>query len=559
MKTKLFCLILLLLLLTTVSAQLFANTSYAKGAFTEVTAEENSWKTMQPLPIQGVNGVVAFNGKIYAIGYTTNPVYEYDPKANNWTFKTQVPTYRELFATATAQNRIYIIGGGIERDSQGNLISCGTNQAYDPLTNSWENKEAMPTKRIQAKAVAVDGKIYVIGGRTAGPYSTVNTTEIYDPTTDTWRRGAPMIYPVTSFALAAVDSKIYVIGGQDEFDMRMNINNVQIYDATMDTWSLGTDAPVNIVQATAGATTGTAAPKRIYIMGGSSGFATALNQNLVYNPESDSWTTASSLPTARYNPQVAVVDDLLYVIGGEENLRSLSVVERYTPFGYSKSADASAPSSSDGTPLPSSSPSTCPTAASPEEPLRPTSTASPIPLPVQNSTPASSLIELPYAAGNFTPVPNATNVPTNTTISITFARPPQICNLTLIPNVAIKERTFHAEGFGGTYVFHLAELLQPQTTYTVTVTFGQETAPEGFAPTSTRTWSFTTTDTADSESKTENYNIITITAFIIIVIVIVLATLGYIRKSKEIVKTKKRRNLGLLGSFLDANCEHCHH
>ncbi len=545
MKTKLICLILLLSLLATVSARLFANTSYAEGAFTGVIAEENSWKTMQPLPIQGVNGVVAFNGKIYAIGYKTNPVYEYDPKANNWTFKTQVPTYRELFAIATTQNRIYIIGGGIERDSQGDLISCGTNQAYDPLTNSWENKEAMPTRRIQAKAVAVDGKIYVIGGRTAGPYSTVNTTEIYDPTTDTWRRGASMIYPVTSFALAAVDSKIYVIGGQDEFDIRMNINDVQVYDTTTDTWSLGTHAPVKIVQAAAGATTGIAAPKRVYVMGGSSGFATALNQNLMYNPESDSWTTASSLPTARYNPQVAVVDDLLYVIGGGENLMPLSVVERYTPFGYNKPADASAPLSSDGAPLPIASPSTYPTAAPPEEPWNTTSTASSTPLPVQSSTPtpASSLIELPYAAGNFTPAPNTTNVPTNTTIAITFARPPQICNLTLIPNVAIKERTFHAEGFGGTYVFHLAELLQPQTTYTVTVTFGQETAPEGFAPTSTRTWSFTTTDTADSESKTENYNIGTITAFIIIVIVIVLATLGYIRKSKEIVKTKKKRNL----------------
>ena len=43
----------------------------------------------------------------------------------------------------------------------------------------------MPTNRNQIEAAVVDGKIYVMGGRTAGPYSTVNATEIYDPTTET--------------------------------------------------------------------------------------------------------------------------------------------------------------------------------------------------------------------------------------------------------------------------------------------------------------------------------------------------------------------------------------
>ena len=114
--------------------------------------------------------------------------------------------------------------------------------------------------------------------------------------------------------------------------------------------------------------------------------------------------------------------------------------------------------------------------------------------PSQNPspTPAPSLIELPYAAGNFSPTPNSTNVPLNTTISISFGRPPSICELNITPNVPIKERIFESEGFGGTYIFHLSEQLQPQTTYTVTITFGQETASEGFAPTSTRTWAFTT-------------------------------------------------------------------
>ncbi len=107
-------------------------------------------------------------------------------------------------------------------------------------------------------------------------------------------------------------------------------------------------------------------------------------------------------------------------------------------------------------------------------------------------TPTLSLIELPYGGLNPNPTPNSTNVPLNTTISLYFTRPPSICDLNITPNVPIKERIFENDGFSGTYVFYLAEQLQPQTTYTVTITYGQETAPEGFKPTTNRTWLFTT-------------------------------------------------------------------
>ena len=493
------------------TSQVLPDTGYAKVDFIVYASEEDSWERVKPTPIQGVHGAAVLNGKIYAVGYTTNPLYEYDPATNNWTFKTQVPTFRDYFAIAACQNKIYIIGGRTGSEPlHGDAITCGLNQAYDPATDTWENKASMPTNRNQIEANVVDGKIYVMGGRTAGPDTTVNATEIYDPATDTWTVGAPMIYPVAGFASAVVDDKIYVIGGQDEFLPRLNIDNVQIYDTAADTWSLGKSAPVIIWQAAAGATTGVAAPKRIYVMGGSGGFAVGLEQNFVYDPQTDSWATASPLPTARYNPTVAVVDDLLYIMGGGHDMVSLAVVERYTPIGYGETANSPTPS-----PLPSAT--------------------SPSPIPSTSPTSASSLIELPYAAGNFSPAPNSTNVPLNTTISISFGRPPSICELNITPNVPIKERIFESEGFGGTYIFYLSEQLQPQTTYTVTITFGQETASEGFAPTTTRTWTFTTgmpTPIADRGFETEDYTI-TIIIYTSIAIVIAVAALVYFKKRRK--------------------------
>jgi N-acetylneuraminic acid mutarotase len=151
------------------------------------------------------------NGKIYVIGGSSN--YVYDPATDTWAARTPMPTPRSNSAIVACQNIIYVIGGLNGSTNNGEyLTSCSINEVYDPATDTWETKAPMPTSRSQMEANTVDGKIYVIGGRTAGPYSTVNITEIYDPASNSWTTGASMPYPVVSYASAVVDNKIYVIG-----------------------------------------------------------------------------------------------------------------------------------------------------------------------------------------------------------------------------------------------------------------------------------------------------------------------------------------------------------
>ena len=64
------------------------------------------------------------------------------------------------------------------------------NEVYDPATNKWESRKPMSVARNHAFAAAVNGKIYVIGGRTGHAFilSATNTdvVEEYDPVNDTW-------------------------------------------------------------------------------------------------------------------------------------------------------------------------------------------------------------------------------------------------------------------------------------------------------------------------------------------------------------------------------------
>jgi N-acetylneuraminic acid mutarotase len=329
--------IALLLILISLSASCVI---VAKPAFSSTDTAENTWvpKASMQVARDGL-GVAVVNGKIYAIGGDSSGTNEeYDPVTNTWSAKAPMPTPRSIFAIATFQNIIYCIGGLLTNDSK-----TGINEAYDPATDIWQTEAAMPTARCEMNAETVNGKIYVTGGRTADAYSTVNITEIYDPASNLWIRGAAMPYPVVLYASAVVDNKIYVIGGQDEFitgDPNVAFN--QIYDTATDTWSLGAEMPVPTWQAAAGATTGAAAPKRIYVVGGSVSFGAGSNQTYAYDPETDVWNSAASMPTARYSAAVAVVNDLLYVIGGGQVLGMgvLATNEQYTPMGWFTSRNA---------------------------------------------------------------------------------------------------------------------------------------------------------------------------------------------------------------------------
>ena len=67
-------------------------------------------------------------------------------------------------------------------------------EAYDPVSDSWEEKAALPLALHHVGATVLEGKIYVIGGFTSG-FKPVDTVFQYDPAIDTWRARAPLPTP----------------------------------------------------------------------------------------------------------------------------------------------------------------------------------------------------------------------------------------------------------------------------------------------------------------------------------------------------------------------------
>jgi hypothetical protein len=332
---SLLCLVLLLIVSTLMAAQVRLVSS-AAGASSAIAAE-NSWATRAPMhEARSALGVAVMNGKIYAIGgFTGGGLYEpdflsgsfvgtneeYNPATDLWTYKASMPTPRARFAVAACQNKIYCIGG-----VTGENVIIGINEAYDPSTDTWETKAPMPTTIWKVQANVVNGKIYVI---------TPSGTYVYDPVTDSWVSKTSIPFEMGS-ASTVFNDKIYVLGG---FRGPPYLNYyTQIYNPETDSWSLGALMPSTVSDGGAGTTDGIMAPKLIYVLGisESGGWHCA---NEIYDPETDNWRVGADVPTDRLDFGVAVVDDMLYVIGGYTfyNLYEImpsAINEEYTSIGY---------------------------------------------------------------------------------------------------------------------------------------------------------------------------------------------------------------------------------
>ncbi|KON32091.1 hypothetical protein AC478_01365 [miscellaneous Crenarchaeota group-1 archaeon SG8-32-3] len=332
MSKKLIPFLIVILLIS-----LFLSTSH----FPVVDAAENSWMTKKSMStVRGGLGVAVVNGKIYAIGGSNDDTQlditeEYNPATDTWTTKSPMPTARSGFAIAVYQSKIYCIGG-----TTGDSGFTGVTEVYDPASDKWQTKLSMPTPRADLCASVVDGKIYCIGGKKYWGidsfYQELNVTEVYDPTKNSWTSKAAIPVPVLGAASAVLDGEIYVIGGSRHFQLGSELATVssnQVYTPENDTWSTRANLPTEESYGAAVATSGVTAPTRIYFIGGING-SDYNTVTYAYDSGSDVWSAGASMLTPRMYLGLAVVDDVLYAIGGINGDKWLNVNEQYMPLGY---------------------------------------------------------------------------------------------------------------------------------------------------------------------------------------------------------------------------------
>jgi N-acetylneuraminic acid mutarotase len=212
---------------------------------------------------------------------------------NTWETRNPMPTARSGLGAVAVNGKIYAIGGATEWDSY-----VGTNEVYDPATNSWETKQPMPEPKANFGIAVYENKIYCIGGSQSMGYNGPEPTGLtmaYDTQTNMWRTLTAMPTPRNYLCANVVDGKIYLIGGsikEPENPPFYSVNLNEVYDIATDSWSTRKPIPMAVQRYVSAVVDG-----KIYIIGGydpQRSSSEVLTQ--VYNPATDSWSTGAAAP-----------------------------------------------------------------------------------------------------------------------------------------------------------------------------------------------------------------------------------------------------------------------
>ncbi len=221
-----------------------------------------------------------------------------------WSMLPAPPVAARAAAGAVYENRLYILSGE-------GLDGCWY---YDLVGNAWKRAAPKPTPVSHAGAALLGEKIYVAGGRAQDGAPTA-ALEVYDPRTDTWQPRAALPAALEGAALVSMEGRLYLFGG---WDGQQAVAGVYAYAPDLDRWEARSSLPQPRAYAAAASVDG-----KVILAGGQNADGT-LSSVLHYFPTRDapgstSWQDGTPLPEPRAHASAASLAGVLYLVGGEAN------------------------------------------------------------------------------------------------------------------------------------------------------------------------------------------------------------------------------------------------
>src|SRR5262249_44994495 len=137
------------------------------------------------------------------------------PAIDRWESRAPLPVPRGAHAVAVADGLIYAFGGERKRPAGSNPLYAPVDDAavYDPGADRWDELPPLRYRRDHLVAAAVEGRIYVMGGRDRPAYD-LAFNEVWDTATRTWDMSAPMPTGRSGHTAAVLGGRIYTFGGE---------------------------------------------------------------------------------------------------------------------------------------------------------------------------------------------------------------------------------------------------------------------------------------------------------------------------------------------------------
>jgi N-acetylneuraminic acid mutarotase len=277
------------------------------------------------------------NGKVLVVGGTppgsTSPIASaelYDPASGTWTSAGSMVTPRVGQTATLLKDGLVLVAGGFA-SSHSPVASA---ELYDPATNMWSPAADMSVAREWHTATLLaNGQVLVAGGQ--GSNRPLNSAAVYDPANNTWSATGDMLnYVDNHTATLLPNGKVLVAGGNAiNAQQRFQITSAaELYDPATNTWS----AAASMLTAREFHSTTLLNNGLVLVVGGSGpgpgSSSVYLASAELYDPISNSWSSASSMATARKVVSATLLNNgQVLVEGGLGYAGTLAGAELYDP------------------------------------------------------------------------------------------------------------------------------------------------------------------------------------------------------------------------------------
>ena len=197
-------------------------------------------------------------------------------------------------------------------------LSTAPARAAPDAAEPWRVERAAdgsaPGGRHEAGAVAVGGRMYLLGGRAVGAGQRV---DVHDPVAGTWTELGPMPLELHHFQAVAIGTEIWIVGAfTGDYPDETPVPDIHVYDVASGAWRVGGHVPEARRRGSAAATLHE--DGLVYVLGGNvaghDGGAVPWFDR--FDPTTGVWETLPDAPHARDHFGAAIVAGRLVAAGG---------------------------------------------------------------------------------------------------------------------------------------------------------------------------------------------------------------------------------------------------
>jgi N-acetylneuraminic acid mutarotase len=253
-------------------------------------------------------GAAALGGKIYvAGGYDTRQsMMVYDIAADRWSAGPALPRGTDNVATLAAGDKLYAMGGEARTAFQ----------VFDPASGQWSAGPALPRIGFASAAAVMAGRLHLVGGWNYSNSASASVAHhsVFDLAAQSWSDAAPLAVARNAAGAAAIDGRLYVVGGRSpgiRASDQQSLASLEVYSSSTGQWQSAAPMPT-----ARGSLAVVAQGGRLYALGGESTPGTVSDAVERYDPASLSWSALPAMPYRSHGLGAVVVGDAIYVMGG---------------------------------------------------------------------------------------------------------------------------------------------------------------------------------------------------------------------------------------------------